>query len=415
MLPSSDHPRFHHRRLQMWMLLGPCIFMSKIPRLFCEAASPTPGFAAGIGRGIFPKASISGVVRGRAVHPSSSAFHCRRSASATATRPFVASSSSSLFSSVTTSAVGERIPIDANHPGLRLIHSDPDVYVIEKYLDSATCDDLVARASAKGTSLSPVAYAGWTDDFKDLLGLAASGPVSWLAILGAWYEAQGDVEASVVVLLLHALRNYAVLFVVAAILVGAYTKWRTEDLQSLRTSSSTTLDDVAMPGVENFVRTSADLFRPASASSTTVDEASFFEAPTVIRYERDQALAPHYDANRSADAEDANRGGQTLATLLVYLNDVSEGGITRFGKLPAATDDPAQVREENNLAIRPTKGDALLFFPADREGIFDERTEHEGMPAVDEKWIARIWRHAGRVPPPFGLSDDAIAELSSSK
>jgi hypothetical protein len=28
-----------------------------------------------------------------------------------------------------------------------------------------------------------------------------------------------------------------------------------------------------------------------------------------------QALAPHFDANRSAQIEDANRGGQTLATL----------------------------------------------------------------------------------------------------
>ena len=63
-----------------------------------------------------------------------------------------------------------------------------------------------------------------------------------------------------------------------------------------------------------------------------------------------------------------------------------------------------------NLNIIPRKGDALLFFPADACGNFDERTEHEGCPAVDEKWIARIWRHEGRVPPPFGLSDECIKE-----
>jgi hypothetical protein len=38
---------------------------------------------------------------------------------------------------------------------------------------------------------------------------------------------------------------------------------------------------------------------------------------------RHQVLAPHFDANRGAEVEDANRGGQTLATLLVYLNEVN--------------------------------------------------------------------------------------------
>ncbi|KAL3906071.1 MAG: hypothetical protein SGILL_009423, partial [Bacillariaceae sp.] len=131
-------------------------------------------------------------------------------------------------------------------------------------------------------------------------------------------------------------------------------------------------------------------------------EAALFEAPTVIRYEADQVLAPHYDANRSAETEDANRGGQTLATLLVYLNDVRQGGLTRFGKLDAATatslhQQGAGDDDNNKLVIRPKMGDALLFFPADRASNFDPRTEHEGMPAIDEKWIARIWRHKQRL------------------
>lgn len=298
------------------------------------------------------------------------------------------------------------MPINEDYPGLRRVHSDPDVYVIESFLDDASCDDLVARASEKGTSRSPVAYAGWTDDVKDLLGLAASGPVSWFAILGAWYESQGDPTASVPSLVVHALRNYAGLFVVALAGIAAFTKFRADGLQNLRTSSSTTLDDLSQSGAKNFVLRSSDLFGPPS-SSLNAPAASFFEAPTVIRYEKDQALAPHYDANRSANVEDANRGGQTLSTLLVYLNDVGQGGTTRFGKLPAS-DYERQVKGGRNLEIIPKKGDALLFFPADKDGLFDERTEHEGCPAVDEKWIARIWRHTDRVPPPFGLSSDSI-------
>ena len=100
--------------------------------------------------------------------------------------------------------------------------------------------------------------------------------------------------------------------------------------------------------------------------------------------------------------------------MLVYLNDVANGGTTKFGKLPAITDEDIvqrQVIGDKDLNIIPRKGDALLFFPADNNGKFDERTEHEGCPAVDEKWIARIWRHESRVPPPFGLSDECIRDF----
>ena len=76
-------------------------------------------------------------------------------------------------------SVGNRMPINENYPGLKRVHSNPDVFVIERFLDDTSCDDLINRAREKGTSRSPVAYAGWTDDIKDLLGLAASGPVSW--------------------------------------------------------------------------------------------------------------------------------------------------------------------------------------------------------------------------------------------
>ena len=86
----------------------------------------------------------------------------------------------------------------------------------------------------------------------------------------------------------------------------------------------------------------------------------------MIRYRPGQRLAPHFDANRGADVEDAERGGQTLATLLVYLNDVQEGsgGATRFGRL--------------DLDVAPKKGQCLVFFPATADGRFDERVEHEG-------------------------------------
>ena len=119
-----------------------------------------------------------------------------------------------------------------------------------------------------------------------------------------------------------------------------------------------------------------------------------FEAPTCIRYEPGQRLAAHFDANRGAQIEDAERGGQTLATLLVYLNDQSEssGGETVFNRL--------------NIKVVPRKGSALLFFPATESGEFDERVEHEGLEVLgpEDKWIVRIWKHEKLVKEPFGLN-----------
>ena len=80
---------------------------------------------------------------------------------------------------------GQRIAINEAFPGLKRVHADPDVFVIEKFLSPEACKDLIDRAKEKKLEQSPVAYAGWTEDFKDLFELAAKGPVAWLAILSA--------------------------------------------------------------------------------------------------------------------------------------------------------------------------------------------------------------------------------------
>ena len=79
------------------------------------------------------------------------------------------------------------------------------------------------------------------------------------------------------------------------------------------------------------------------------------------------------------------------ATLLLYLNDVQAGGATRFNRL--------------GLDVAPRRGDALLFFPADARGAFDERLEHEGTEGEGsaDKHVCRIWKHIANVPPPLGL------------
>ena len=120
---------------------------------------------------------------------------------------------------------------------------------------------------------------------------------------------------------------------------------------------------------------------PSEPASDAPSQKKQPRYPNAAATARPRRRRPHYDANRAADAEDASRGGQTLATLLVYLNDVQGGGgRTRFGKL--------------RVDVSPRKGDACLFFPADASGAFDERLEHEGEAPAAEKWIGRVWVHA---------------------
>mmetsp|Transcript_764 Transcript_764/g.1606 ORF Transcript_764/g.1606 Transcript_764/m.1606 type:complete len:386 (-) Transcript_764:1208-2365(-) len=322
---------------------------------------------------------------------------------------------------IPTPIIGPRVPINEQFPGLKKIYSNPDIFVIEKFLDDSFCQDLIDKASEKKLERSPVAYAGWSEDFKDLVELSSKGPIAWIALVSSWFQVKNS-GGGQVDLVVHALQNYAIVFVVATLAIGAFTYSRAEGLKALRTSTSTTIDNMSPPsnGAREFVRQATKLFHSDGESDSTFfmqQEAALFEAPTVIRYEPDQILAPHYDANRSAETEDANRGGQTLATLLVYLNDVEKGGLTRFGKLSSSVaighsdTDPMNSDADNKLVIQPKRGDALLFFPADRNGQFDPRTEHEGMPAIDEKWIARIWKHQRRVPAPFGLSESSLCEI----
>lgn len=232
-----------------------------------------------------------------------------------------------IYSSAPTTIVGPRISIDETYPGAKRVYSDPDIFVIQDFLTKEACQDIIEKAKNKNMERSPVAYAGWTDDFKDLVELAAKGPVAWISLIGAWVQVKDSPDANQVSLVFHALQNYAVVFCIALAMIAAFTYSRAEGLKSMRTSTSTTIDDISDPssGATQFVKNAAKLFN----GDPLRDEASLFEAPTVIRYEPEQVLAPHFDANRSAETEDANRGGQTLATLLVYLNDVEKGGLTR--------------------------------------------------------------------------------------
>lgn len=116
------------------------------------------------------------------------------------------------------------------------------------------------------------------------------------------------------------------------------------------------------------------------------------EEPQIVRYQAGQEFSWHYD---EVPLPQLSNGGQRLATLLVYLNTVTDsfnqhaGGATVFRDL--------LDRHGNQLAVHPVQGRALLFFPALANGQPDDRTLHRGemvsSSASVEKRIIQMWIH----------------------
>ena len=71
-------------------------------------------------------------------------------------------------------------------------------------------------------------------------------------------------------------------------------------------------------------------------------------------------------------------GGQRIGTVVMYLNDVPEGGETAFPDI--------------GFSAKPIKGSAVYFEYQNAEGQLDYRCLHAGMPVIrGDKWIMTKW------------------------
>ncbi|MDN3920280.1 2OG-Fe(II) oxygenase [Roseateles violae] len=107
------------------------------------------------------------------------------------------------------------------------------------------------------------------------------------------------------------------------------------------------------------------------------------EGLQVLRYRPGAEYLPHYDyfdPNHASSAAILKRGGQRVATLVMYLNTPTAGGATVFPDI--------------RLDVMPVKGNAV-FFSYDRPQPMT-LTLHGGAPVREgEKWVATKWLREG--------------------
>ncbi|KAJ7521897.1 hypothetical protein O6H91_19G073400 [Diphasiastrum complanatum] len=126
------------------------------------------------------------------------------------------------------------------------------------------------------------------------------------------------------------------------------------------------------------------------------------EAIQVLKYQHGEKYEPHYDYFH--DKLNQALGGHRIATVLMYLSNVVKGGETVF---PASTED-SQYKDDSwsdcgkrGVAVKPRKGDALLFFSLFPNATPDESSLHSGCPVIEgEKWSATKWIHVASFEKP---------------
>lgn len=105
------------------------------------------------------------------------------------------------------------------------------------------------------------------------------------------------------------------------------------------------------------------------------------EGIQILHYRNSGEYKPHFDyfpVDQRGSATHLAKGGQRVATFIMYLNDVEAGGETIF--------------PEVGLKVVPRQGSAVYFSYVNSLGQLDPATLHGGAPVIaGEKWIATKW------------------------
>ncbi|KAK1430484.1 hypothetical protein QVD17_13254 [Tagetes erecta] len=169
-----------------------------------------------------------------------------------------------------------------------------------------------------------------------------------------------------------------------------------------RLEVSTVVDSKTGKGVKSNVRTSSGMFlnheerkypmiraiekRISTYSQVPIENGELVQ---VLRYEPNQFYRPHHDY--FSDSFNLKRGGQRVATMLMYLTDNVEGGETFF-PMAGSGECSCGGKMVKGLCVKPNKGDAVLFWSMGLDGQSDPDSIHGGCEVLSgEKWSATKW------------------------
>ncbi|XP_058767337.1 probable prolyl 4-hydroxylase 10 [Vicia villosa] len=173
-----------------------------------------------------------------------------------------------------------------------------------------------------------------------------------------------------------------------------------------RMSKSSVVDNETGKSFDSSVRTSSGTFlkRGHDKIVRNIEKriADFTHIPVehgeplqVLRYKVGQQYVPHNDY--FADKFNTRNGGNRMATMLMYLSDVEEGGETVF---PNAKGDVSSVPWWNELSdcgkeglsVKPKMGDAILFWSMKPNTTLDPLSLHGACPVIKgDKWSSAKW------------------------
>ncbi|MCP3738101.1 2OG-Fe(II) oxygenase [Rossellomorea sp. BNER] len=140
----------------------------------------------------------------------------------------------------------------------------------------------------------------------------------------------------------------------------------TREVDDLRTSSS-----MFLQGNENDIITRIEK-RISHIMNIPVEHG---EGLQILNYKIGQEYKAHFDFFSAANKPVSN---PRISTLVMYLNDVEEGGETFFPKL--------------NFSVSPQKGMAVYFEYFYDDHTLNELTLHGGAPVMNgSKWAATQW------------------------
>jgi len=178
---------------------------------------------------------------------------------------------------------------------------------------------------------------------------------------------------------------------------------------------STVVDSATGKSKDSRVRTSSGTFlsrgqdKVISGIEQRIADFTFIpleqgEGLQVLQYKVGEKYEPHYDYFH--DIFNTKNGGQRIATVLMYLTDVEQGGETVF---PASRVNSSEVPHwdelsecaQKGLSVRPRMGDALLFWSMKPDATLDPTSLHGGCPVIKgTKWSATKWLHVDKYAVP---------------